>query len=65
MVIPKPSSEDLDTFRDLFIGPRNVAVVSGKQIVGYKTDDHFTDDLLLQHFSGEVSVAAAMVTPGP
>ncbi|MFA5806771.1 MAG: hypothetical protein WC978_00210 [bacterium] len=58
MTVPMPSPEDLELFRDLFIGARNAVVINGKYFPGDRTADFYSDDLLIQHFTGEVSVEA-------
>ncbi len=61
MTVPIPSPEDLELFRDLFIGARNAIVINGKKFHGHGTADFFSDDLLHQHFTGEVSVKAFLL----
>ncbi len=64
MTAPMPSSEDIKLFKNLFVMPRNAVVINKKEMLGHKTVDFFSDDLLRQHFLGIATVSSYFRRPG-
>lgn len=59
-----PSSADLKLFKNLFVMPCNAVVINKREIIGLKTQDFFSDDLLRQHFMGIAIVSSYFRRPG-